>query len=425
VRVWDLAAGGEPLVLKGHTNWVTSVAFSPDGRRLASGSMDRTVRLWDLAIGDELLALRGHKNWVTSVTFGPDGERLASGSLDHTVRVWEIGFRHLWRLRETTAVEALANWFAARFHLAQLGREELALQTAEVASALTSPHALGGAATLAALEQREGRSWLGEIWQRHYRACLELEDWAGAEDNFGRLRDSKADNSYYWHKRAWAMLVQARRQEMLQAVTQAAVCPPGQGPVPLAILLTLWPRGQADTSAFQRVCSAMAERFPAPKLTSTAVNLAWTRLLVGDELTESDTARLEKLARFALDSNTEDQGYLETYGAAIYRCGQVLHGAGKPNAAGPLFRNALVFLEAAVKKQGKGGSVWQQCFLAMTHHRLGNVEEARAWLTKAVRQIEQAKSPGWESRVEWYYLREEAERTLGWRVPRAKEGESS
>jgi WD40 repeat protein/serine/threonine protein kinase len=89
VKVWDAATGVERLSLQGHTNGVISLCFSPDGQRLASGSGDTTVKVWNAATGQEVRTLRGHTGIVTSVCFSPDGQRLASASIDGTVRVWE------------------------------------------------------------------------------------------------------------------------------------------------------------------------------------------------------------------------------------------------------------------------------------------------------------------------------------------------
>ena len=74
--------------LKGHTDFVSSVAFSPDGRMLASGSWDNTIRLWDPHTQQPGLILKGHTNNVTSVAFSANGVMLMSGSWDKTVRFW-------------------------------------------------------------------------------------------------------------------------------------------------------------------------------------------------------------------------------------------------------------------------------------------------------------------------------------------------
>jgi WD40 repeat protein len=76
--------------LKGHRDDVKSVAVSPDGKWLASGSQNQTVKIWDLATGKEVHTLRGHKGAVQSVAFSPDGKQLVSGSLDETLKVWDL-----------------------------------------------------------------------------------------------------------------------------------------------------------------------------------------------------------------------------------------------------------------------------------------------------------------------------------------------
>ena len=89
VKVWDSTTGEERLTLKGHTSFPTSVAFSPDGKRLASGGNDRVVRVWDAMTGEEALTLKGHAALVNGVCFSPDGRILASASFDGTVKLWD------------------------------------------------------------------------------------------------------------------------------------------------------------------------------------------------------------------------------------------------------------------------------------------------------------------------------------------------
>ncbi|MCP4347060.1 MAG: hypothetical protein GY795_16220 [Desulfobacterales bacterium] len=90
VHLWDITSGSEIRRFEGHTNWVRSVSFSPDGKTLASGSNDNTVRLWDVTSGSEIRRFEGHTNLVLSVSFSPDGKTLASGSSDNTVRLWDV-----------------------------------------------------------------------------------------------------------------------------------------------------------------------------------------------------------------------------------------------------------------------------------------------------------------------------------------------
>ncbi|KAF9518945.1 hypothetical protein BS47DRAFT_1337839, partial [Hydnum rufescens UP504] len=87
--LWDAMSGMHISTLKGHAHWVTSVAFSPDGLWLASGSWDTTLCLWDAVSGVHIATLQGHADGVASVAFSPDSLQLASGSGDKTLHLWD------------------------------------------------------------------------------------------------------------------------------------------------------------------------------------------------------------------------------------------------------------------------------------------------------------------------------------------------
>src|SRR6516164_5206136 len=90
IAVPYVAAAEEPMVLKEHTGWVGAIAFSPDGKLLATASADKSVKLWEVDGGKVKATLTGHDDYVCALAFARDGKALATGSYDKTVKLWDL-----------------------------------------------------------------------------------------------------------------------------------------------------------------------------------------------------------------------------------------------------------------------------------------------------------------------------------------------
>ena len=113
--MWEAASGRELLTLKGHSAPISSVAFSPDGQRIVTGSGDQTAKVWEAASGRELLTLKGHSNAIRSVAFSPDGQRIVTGSWDQTAKVWEAASgRELLTLKGHSECDLVCGLFPGR-----------------------------------------------------------------------------------------------------------------------------------------------------------------------------------------------------------------------------------------------------------------------------------------------------------------------
>src|SRR5262249_50014184 len=108
-KVWDTTSGRELFSLIGHSDWIWCVAFSPDGRRIVTG--DQTAKLWEMARGRELLTLKGHEAGLNSATFSPDGQRILTASDDQTAKIWRAARPEdvaAWKQEERTASQEMA-----------------------------------------------------------------------------------------------------------------------------------------------------------------------------------------------------------------------------------------------------------------------------------------------------------------------------
>jgi len=118
----DIRGGQCPGFGKGHSNEVLSFAFSPDGKTLATGSVDRTMKLWDMATGTELRTILGHGAWVTSLHFSADGQYLLSGDSDGLIKMWDLAAKEMPVWPDQKASSISATTFTPANELLAVGR---------------------------------------------------------------------------------------------------------------------------------------------------------------------------------------------------------------------------------------------------------------------------------------------------------------
>jgi WD40 repeat protein len=90
IKIWSVETGTELRSINAHTKTVASISISPDGRFIASGGNDDDVKIWSVVSGELYRSLKGHTNSIESVAFSPDGKTVASGSSDKTIKIWDV-----------------------------------------------------------------------------------------------------------------------------------------------------------------------------------------------------------------------------------------------------------------------------------------------------------------------------------------------
>jgi hypothetical protein len=330
VKVWDADSGRELRTLRGHAGPVLALAFSPGGRRLASGGLDGYVRLWDVATGYDGFRFDDDRGPVISLAFSPDGRRLAAITVNSTVRGGDSIRR---------------NYAEARVWEAEEPQPEVTAAFQE-ARKRARPFGTGGPAEEAAL--------VDEIVARRRRDSEVRAALDEARSEAGRGRWAQAGAAY-------AGAVEGDPPAAQAAYERAA-----------ALLLA----GDADGG--RRARAQALERFDTTANPWAAGWAARTALLGPDP--GGDRARLVRLAERALAAHPRSGFRLQTLAAAHLRAGQ--------------YEQALRRLDESDNADWFDYPLVVNWLLrAMTHHHLGQAEEARKWLDKAGAWLDQAAGP--------------------------------
>jgi eukaryotic-like serine/threonine-protein kinase len=139
VQVWDATDGAHVFIYHGHSKDVVTVAWSLNGNRIASGGGDKTIQVWDASTGGNVLTYRGHSNGIHKIAWSPDGKHIVSGSFDNTAQVWDASTGdHVLTYRGHSDVVYWVAWSPDGKHIVSGSRDK----TAQVWDASTGDHIL-------------------------------------------------------------------------------------------------------------------------------------------------------------------------------------------------------------------------------------------------------------------------------------------
>jgi WD40 repeat protein len=340
VKLWDVDTGQETRTLMGHTDSVSSVAFSPDGRRLVSTDYGGTVRVWDAASGQEIHSLKGHTSGVQSVAYSPDGRRLASAS-DRTVKLWdaETGQETL-TLKGHTSGDISVAFSPDGQRLASASSDG----TVKLWDASpTTPESLA----------RDEALGLLHFLLERVTSAAELRDRIAGDQVIAPATRATALNlvGSFWatriHQQAESLVASLRSRSLLRAdVLDSVRADPTINPEVRAAAL------------------ALAETWP--ELPWVLNSAAWALVKLPNR-PEADSRRGLRLAETACQLEPSNRAYLNTLGVAQYRTGQY------EKAQATLTRSDQL---------NENRRPADLAFLAMTQHRLHQVDAARATLER-------------------------------------------
>ena len=423
MRLWDVT-GSPPyrgLVLPREVAEGSTLAFSPDGKWLASKSWTGSPRLWRVP------ALPTDRREMELRTWLALGVRRDTQGKDTPIPAEEwLGLRDWQRRLEAagspeqyrTTIDAYSQAMEAQAH----ARQERWKKAAEAYSkaielmpdvwhlwrdrghAYRDLNQPKNAATdyTRAIALRPNDWWL---WADRGDVYLGLEQYEKAIADFTRAIELKHDAPHAWRRRGDACAQLGRWDAASTSYSWAVALEPDNAFFWYSYALASL--GAGDVEGYRQRCAAMVKRFSQTKDPDAAHWVAWTCVLAPRAV--ADLAKAVRLAEQAVSSKPDEDAYVGTLGAVLYRAGR--------------FDDAIQRLEglsAGWEKAGKTPTRTSPAYawflLAMAHHRLGHADEARAYLERAVKRTEEelgAKPPAsWNRRLTLRLLRREAEALL-------------
>jgi WD40 repeat protein len=415
VRLCDAATGGPVRTLGPHGSPITGVSFHPRGHRLAMAGEDGTFCIWDFTLGKvvQQFAQPGRKEAplaepnpnsnrkpnIIRIGFSPDGRRLVAANPRWPLEIWDV---EAGRVALTLALEEESNDGCSSAAWSADGQR--------LAGAFGIRVKIWDATERSQQERRQDTPGSALAWHRDEAELAEYRrDWFAAAYHLGQLIDAEWLDAHHYARRAEARacLAEANRgrwEDAAADMARAVLLSPGEAYRWYQhAVLTL---AAGDRDRYRAICTAMLARFGQTEHAHVANMVAWACSLAPDAVAEP--ARVVALARRARPQKRDEVSYLNTLGAALYRAGD--------------FDAARQWLAEAAKVRRPKDNVKDWLYLAMTHHQLGQSNEAQRWLDKAAQTLDQTAEeqppPGaetplrWHERLELQLLRREANMLL-------------
>jgi WD40 repeat protein/tRNA A-37 threonylcarbamoyl transferase component Bud32 len=410
VHLLNSATGEEHRLLGPHGCAVTGVAFDPGGTMLASAGQDGTFCLWAIASG-EMLARFGEPGQqdlpeqahaklpraanVTRIAFSPDGRRLAAANPARPLEIWDVAAGRVaivldWDAEGTSSVA----WSPDHNRLAAAFGKRVRVWDATEHSLETRRQATEGSAV---------------AWHKNEIVWAEMRwDWFAVIYHAGKLIELEPAHAGHYIRRGANRAVQAEEghgswQDANSDLAKAMELEPSN--------VASWYRhalvtlAAADRERYRAICADMLTRFGDTDTAAIANTVAWSWTL--DANSGVDPARVVALAKRAVDKASGDANIVNTLAAALYRAGQYQASVEAYKASARLR-----------KAPNPVTDVYENYQLALVYHQLGNFEEARDRLARALRAHDHISTeqppPGsnqvtfWHQRLEWRLLRQEA-----------------